>query len=177
MRCAALVGAKAAKPGRPRSAEGDDAGRQFAVARTTVLEPEAEAVCGGFGAYDEFRIVDLGQVDESGVVAEVVVAEFGVAVEAEEPDHESVEVTGQVVREVEGPNLGVLELGEGISAGEELVAVGAGQAFDAEILADCVQPAAGAAVGVADVDLVVPVPGRKDPRRDGVGDEVRGVVV
>jgi hypothetical protein len=142
-----------------------------------VLEAEAEPVGGGPGAVDEIGVLDLRQVDEPCVVAEVVVAELGVAVESEVPDHESIEVPDQVVGEVEGPDLGVLEFGEGRVAGEELVAVGARQAFDSEFLADGVQPATGATVGVADEDLVVATLGRTNPFGDGIGDEVGGVVV
>ena len=77
------------------------------------------------------------------------------AVEPERADDEPVEVAGQEVGQVERPGLLGGELLEGLAAGVELVAVGAGQALDALLGDDRIEQAARAAVGIGDEDAVI----------------------
>ena len=76
-------------------------------------------------------IVGLGEVDEPPVVAEVDRQQLGVSVEAEADDDQRVEVAGEEVGQEEGRRVVVGEPGEGLAAGVELVAVGAGEPLDA----------------------------------------------
>ena len=102
------------------------------------------------------------------------------AVEPEAADHERVEVPREEVGQVEGRGLGVVELLPGVVAGEEAVAVRAGQPLDAVPLEHRVELAAGAAVGVRDEHALVAarelVQLRVDRGRDQLraGVELRG---
>ena len=104
---------------------------EVAEAGRAALEGEPQAVGRGARLGGQVRVVGLGEVDEPAVVAEVVGSELRMAVEAEADDHESLELAGQEVGQVERPELLVLEGGEGSGAGVELVAVGARDALDA----------------------------------------------
>ena len=72
------------------------------------------------------------------------------AVEPEAANHERVEVPREEVRQVEGRGLGVVQLLPGVVAGEEAVAVRAGQSLDSVQVEHLVELAAGAAVRVRD---------------------------
>src|SRR5581483_6103185 len=102
------------------------------------LERQREPGGGGFGLRPEPVGRLLREPDDALVIAEVVVAQLGVAVEPEAAPDDAVEGADEEVGEVVGARL---VLGE---AAEELVAVGPGQA------APVVERAPGAAVGVAD---------------------------
>ena len=84
-------------------------------------------------------------------------AQLRVAVDAEAADDEPLEVAGEEVGQVERAGLVVGQRANVGAAGEELVAVGAGQALDALVGEDRVEQAAGAAVGVGDEDPLVAV--------------------
>ncbi len=102
------------------------------------------------------------------------------AVEPETADHERVEVPREEVRQVEGRGLGVVQLLPGVVAGEEAVAVRAGQPLDSVQVEHLVELAAGAAVRVRDEHSLVAtrellqlrVHGGRDQLRPGV--ELRG---
>ena len=148
---------------------------QLAVARVAVLErkPSRSARAGGPCA-EQVRIVGLGEVDDAPVVAEVHRLELRVAVDPEAADHEPLEVAGEEVGQPERRRLLVGQAGEVGAAGEELVAMGAGQPLHALLGEDRVEQAAGAAVGVGDEDpLVAVAPALTDPspdaRRDAAG--------
>ena len=84
-------------------------------------------------------------------MGEVDVAQLGMAIEAEALPDERLEVAGQEVGEEERPRLVVVECGEELGAGEQLVAVRAGEALDAGMVGEqSVERAAGPAVGVGD---------------------------
>ena len=72
-------------------------------------------------------------------------------VEAERLDDEGLELAGEEIGQEEGRDV-VVPPGEGLVAGKEGITVRAGDAFDAELLADLVEKAAGAAIGIADED-------------------------
>jgi len=122
-----------------------------------MLEGEAEPVGRATGHREEVGVVRLGEIDDPGVVGEVGRLELGMAVDAETANDEPLEVPGEEVGQPEGRRLVIGHRGEVRPAGEELVAVGAGQALDALLGEDGVEEAAGPAVGVGDEDLVVPV--------------------
>ena len=73
------------------------------------------------------------------------------AVEAEALPHERVEVAGEEVGEEERPRLLVVQRGEAGATGEDLVAVGAGEAPDLRVaIEDGIEVAARPTVGVGD---------------------------
>ena len=87
------------------------------------------------------------------------------AVEAEPLPNERVEVLGQEVGEVEGARLGLLQRGEAVAAGEELVAVGAREPPDGRLLGEeTVERPAGATVGVGDEHVAVRCRRSRSPR-------------
>ena len=91
------------------------------------------------------------------------------AIEPEPLPHERIEVLGQEVGEVERAGLGLVQRREQLGAGDELVAVVAGQAGAfARLGEQAVELAAGAAVGVADQDrsLAVSSASASSDRRD-----------
>ena len=139
-----------------------------------VLEREAEALSRAAGHREQVRVLGLGEVDEPAVVAEVHRLELRMAVDPEPADHQPLEVPGEEVGQPEGGGLVLGQAGEVGPAGEELVAMGAGQPLHAFLGEDRVQQAAGAAVGIGDEDpLVAVAPSladpRPNPRRDPAG--------
>jgi hypothetical protein len=142
-----------------------------------VLEREPEPVRGRAGQRHQLRVLDLGEVHEPAVVREVHRLELRVAVDAEAADHEPLEVAGEEVGQPERRRLVLCHLGERLAAGEELVAVGAGQPLDALLGDDRVEQAARAAVGVGDEDRLVAVgAGLADPVPDLGGNPLGPVV-
>jgi len=135
-----------------------------------VLEAQAEAAGRPARGSDQRRIVDLGQIDEPSVVAEVLVAQLGMAVQAEPADDQPVEVAREEVGQEE--RRGFL-LGQSREVGAtriELVAVGAREALHALLLDHRVEHAAGATVGVGDEHTVVAGPTAPDPVAHRRGD-------
>ena len=114
-----------------------------------VLEAQAEAIGGQLTGGHHVVAGRLREQHDAGVVAEVRRQQLGVTVEAEPLPHQGVEVAGQEVGQEERAGLGVVQLGEQLGTGEDLVAVGAGQAFDPGMLSQQgVEVTAGAAVRV-----------------------------
>ena len=133
------------------------------VGRRSKARPSrSAAACGARG---QLGIVGLGEVDEPAVVAEVHRQQLGMAVEAEAGADDRVELAGQEVGQVEGPELLVLERGVGRRAGVELVAVGALDALEALALEVRVERAGRAAVGVGDEDAGRPRRSARGPPR------------
>ena len=60
---------------------------------------------GGLRLRRRLRIVDLRQIDDTLVSAEIIVAQFGIAVEAKAADHQRIEMTDEEVGEVERAGL------------------------------------------------------------------------
>ena len=69
------------------------------------LVGEAEPLGRGARLRRRFRIVELRQMHDAPIGAEIVVAQLREAVEAEAPDHQRVEMPGEEVGEVEGSGL------------------------------------------------------------------------
>ena len=103
-------------------------------------------------AVHDRRIVGLRQQHDAPVVAEVGVAQFGMAVEPERPPHQRVEVLGEEVGQVERAGLRLVQRREQLRSGHELVAVVAGQPGGAvtDLVEQPIEVAAGAAVAVAE---------------------------
>jgi hypothetical protein len=116
------------------------------------LEGEPESVGSGLGARGQLRVVALGEVHEPAVRAEVVGQQLRVAVEPEPGPDDRVELAGQEVGQVEGPDLLLLEGIEGSRAGVELVAVGALDPVEALPCEIGVERPGRPAVGVGDED-------------------------
>ena len=57
------------------------------------------------GLRRHIRIVDLREKDDAAIVAEIVVAQLGKAIEAEPPDDQRVEMAGEKIREEERARL------------------------------------------------------------------------
>jgi hypothetical protein len=149
---------------------------EIAEAGEPALIGEPEPASGPARGPVERRVLGLGEVDQPAVVAEVGVAQLGVGVQAERREHEPVHVAGQEIGQVERAELLVLEALEGLAAGVELVAVGAGQALDALLADDVVEQAAGAAVGVGDEDAIEARAAAPDALADRLGDATGPVV-
>ena len=126
-----------------------------------MLEREAELTGSAASHGDDLGVVALRDQHHAGVIAEVRVAQFGMAVEAEAAPDQRIEVLGKEVGEVERPRLGVVELGEQFAPGKELIAVRARQADHVRVVGQvCVERPARAAVGVAEQHLPRRVSGR-----------------
>src|SRR5690625_407159 len=109
------------------------------------------------------RVLDLRQVDEGRVVAEVVRQQLRMAIERQALDDQALEMAGQVVGQVEASGVALGQLGEGRLAAVEGVAVGAGKAAHPLLLQHPVEQAAGAAVPIGDEDpLYATGPGGAD---------------
>ena len=100
-------------------------------------------------------IVDLREMDDAAVAAEIVVAQLGKAVEAEPLEDERVEMAGEEVGQIEGAELLLGERREDLLAGVEGIAMRAGDASHPFFGEDAVELAAGAAVAVEAQDFVV----------------------
>src|SRR5262249_31466453 len=130
-------------------------GAELPVARVAVLELEAEIRGDLPGLLEERRGADLREGNHFAVVAEILLRELRVAVDAESAHSEPLEVAREEVRQVEGPRLRVRERREGARAGENLITVRARQPLHAFLPQHLIQPAAGAAIAVGDEDAGV----------------------
>ena len=75
---------------------------EFAVARDPMGERKAQPVGRGARRKEAFRRLELRQVDQAPVVAEVLRDQFRMAIETEAADHQPVEVAQQEIGDVEG---------------------------------------------------------------------------
>ena len=132
---------------------------EFAIAGIAVFKGQAEPRRGRLGLFPERRVLGLRQIDQFAVISEIFVAQPGMTVEAEALDHQQLEMAHQIVGQEEGSRLGVhhrLEIGP---AGIELVAVRAGDAFDAFFGQHVIELPAAAAIAIDHENLVVFTPG------------------
>src|SRR4029079_9638681 len=143
--------------------------RELAVSGPAPLVPKAEAAGRPTCCHGECRIGGLCEVDESLVVAEVLVAQLRMAVEPETLDHESVEVARQEVGQEERRGLVLDEARELRTRGVELVAMRAREALDALLGDHGIEQSARPAVRVRDEDPVVAGPPPTDPPADRGG--------
>jgi hypothetical protein len=153
-----------------------DEGFELAQAGRHPLEGETEAAGCGFGLGGERRIVALRQIDQAGVVAEIVWQEFRVAIEAEALEHQGVELPSEKIGEIEGAGGGLGQGGKALLPGEARVAVRPGEAFDRFFLEHRIERAARAAIGIGHIDAVMRGPGFLDGVANGAGDQSWPVV-
>lgn len=97
----------------------------------------------------------LGEVDEFGVVAEVQIAQLWMAADAKTVEHNSIEVSGQEVCEVERGGVSAVHRVESSDTCVHLVAVLSRQTLRVQFGADRIDFSGGSAVGVTDEDVVV----------------------
>src|SRR6185437_15836592 len=100
---------------------------ELAEARVPVLEGEAQIGGDLPRLLEQSRGAGLSEVDHLAVVAEIFLCQLRVAIDAEPPDHEPLEVAREEVRQVERTRLVIGQLGEGARASEKLIAVRARQ--------------------------------------------------
>src|SRR3984885_7746146 len=131
--------------------EGSDA----LEAGEAALKGEAEAVGCGLRLRGKLRVVELRQMDDAPVGAEIIVAQLREAVEAEPADDERVEMADEKIGEVERAGLFLAEAREGLVASIERVAMGAVDAPHALFLEHAIKLAAGPAIAVEAEDLVI----------------------
>ncbi len=117
-----------------------------------------------------------GPATRPAVVAEVGVAQLGVAVEAQLDDDRPVERGREEVGEHVGAGLGRQQRAHPLGAREQVVAVGAGQPGHVQPRADLVERAVGAAIGVAHRHPPVAQTQRRHLPLDLGGDPLRPVV-
>ena len=130
-------------------------GADPAKAGEAALIGEAEPVGRRLGLRGDLGIVELREMDDAAVVAEIIVAQLREAVEAEPADHERVEMADEKIGEVERARLLLGQRGESFLAGVERVAMRAFDAPHALFLEHAVELAARAAIAVEAEDLVV----------------------
>ena len=109
-------------------------------------------------------------------MAEIVGQELRVAIEAEAPEHQGLELPGEKIGEVERPGRGLGQGGKAILAGEARIAMRASEPFDRLLLQHGIERAAGAAIGIGHVDAVMRGPRFADGGAHGVGDQRRTIV-
>ena len=100
---------------------------EVAEADLAMLERQAETACSGLRQREDGRVLGLPEVHDPAIVAEVGRLQLGVAVEAEPPPDQPLEVAGQEVGQVERARLLVGEGRERAGARVELIAVGTGR--------------------------------------------------
>src|SRR5690242_7907859 len=118
----------ARRPGR-RIAETGEAPFEVAVAGEAIVEFEAEPRGGGPRLLKALGMLELREIDQALVVAEIDRLQLGMTVDAEPLDDEPLEMADEEVGEKEAARLLFGELGEEAAAGEELVAMRAGDAL------------------------------------------------
>ena len=163
-------------PRRRGLGPGRELRREFAVTGLAFLVFQTQPPGRRTRRRTELLVTRLHEIDQAPVVAEILLGQFRVAIEAEARDHQSLEVTHQEIRQVERAGFLVGERLEGLRAGEELVAVRARQSLDAFLRDDRIEQAARAAIGLGDVDLLVGATARADGVADGVRDLLGTVV-
>jgi hypothetical protein len=115
-------------------------------------------------------------MDEAGVVLEVEVSELGVAVDTEPFDDQRLELPGQKIGEIEGARCSIGQSLKAILAGKRGIAVGAQEALHPFLLEHPIEGAAGAAIGVGDVDSGMGGAGLVNGTAHRVCDQCRPVV-
>src|SRR5260221_6295282 len=98
------------------------------------------------------------------------------AIEPETPDDQAVEMAQQKVREIKRSRFGFGERGEYGCGREELVAMGARNAFNPFLAQHIVQQSARAAVAVGDEDRTITVARRVDQATNGAGNLFRPIM-
>src|SRR5262249_28331458 len=111
-----------------------------------MLELEAESFRNPPRLPDRAGALRLREVHEPAVVAEVLLCELRVTIEAERADHQPLEVPQQKVRQVERSRLSFGELSKYPRGGQKLVAMSPGQPLDTFLLEHGIELSAGAAV-------------------------------
>ena len=150
--------------------------RELAVAGLPPFVAQAESAGGPSCRRRERRVVGLGEVHEPLVVAEVLVAQLRMSIQPETLDDQPVEVARQEVGQEERGGLVVDELRELRARRVELVAVRAGEPFDALLGDHRIEQPACPAVGVRHEDPVVAGAASPDAFPDGGGDPARTVM-
>ena len=89
-------------------------GQQVAVSGPALLVLEPEPVGSGARAAAEILVVGLREIEHPPVVAEVLLEESGMTIEAQAADHDRIEVPREEVGEVEGRRLRVVQLLPGV---------------------------------------------------------------
>src|SRR3954468_2780818 len=142
----------------------------------TPFEREAEPVGRRLRALGQPGIVGLGEVDDAPVVLEVHRQQLRVTVEAEARPDDRVELAGEEVGQVEGPDLLLLDRLVRGRACVELEAMRAIDPRDPLALQIGIERSARPAIGIRDEDPdvgSVPLSDLVDLGRDGVGDQLR----
>ena len=99
-------------------------------------------------------VLDLGQVDQALVVAEIHVTKFWMPINAQAFHDQGLEMFGQIIGEIECAGLGIMQCQEFFFAGEELIAVCAANAFHAFFLKNSIQHAAGSTIAIGNKDVL-----------------------
>ena len=144
-----------------------------------MLELEPEHLGRPAARFGDCRVVGLRQQHDAPVVAEVCVAQLGMAVEPERAPHQRVEVLGEEVGEVERARLRLVQRREHVGSGHELVAVVARKARRtlADLVEQHVEVTASAAVAVAEHERALAVVVDRQLLADGGDDPLRPAVV
>ena len=121
-------------------------------AHTEIEDREAKPELGSdrLGLSLELGRAVLRQPDDAAVVAEVVAPKLRSTVKAELTQHRPAEAAHKEVGEDIGTGFFLEQIAHRVGAGEDVVAVKTPQPPDLKALADCVEGAVGAAVGVRD---------------------------
>lgn len=154
----------------------DERSRQIAVAGVAVFIFKPQRLGGAASLHLQRLVLDLRQINELAIMAEIHVAQFGVPVEAERLDDEGLELAGEEIGEEESADVVVPALGEFRIAGEEGIAMRAGDALDTFLLAKPIKEAAGAAIRIGDEDALETIGSGSGDRCAQAGDDFSGVL-
>ena len=153
-----------------------EASLQSAVAGDAMRERESQPLGRRARGGDALRRFDLRQDRRGAGSGRNTAAELGMAIEAEAANHQAVEMAEQEIGEVERAGLVVGHGLERGAAGEEFVAMGAGNALDVLFAQHGVEQAARAAIAVGHEDRRVAVAIRADRVPHGARDALRAIV-
>src|SRR5579872_209404 len=122
--------------------------RQAAQPGETAFEREAEPLCRRLRLGGQIVVLELREIDEAAVMAEIIVAQLRKAIEAESLNDQPVEMADEKVGEEERAELLLRHRREVLGAGKKFIAMRAGNALDARLFEHAVELAAGAAIAV-----------------------------
>src|SRR5579872_3339150 len=149
---------------------------QAAEAGESALVSKPQPRGRGLGLGRQVVVVELGEIDEAAIMAEIIVPQLRKAIEAKALDHQPIEMTDEEVGQEERAELLRGDGGEILRAGEEFIAMRAGNSLDSLLRQHAIELAAGAAIAIETEDVVVLCAILGDLAAHLVGDALRTIV-
>src|SRR5260221_7592273 len=122
--------------------------RQLTITCPPMQKGQAQTLSRRFGLDQQFRVVDLGQIDQPSIIAKIGIAQFRVAVQAQSLPDQAVEMPRQIIRQEKRSRFLVRQFGKIRAAGKKFITMWPGNPLHTLVFEDPIQVTAGAAIAV-----------------------------